>query len=169
MLSTPRCLAILALLIASLVVLPMPAVAQENKGSGTPVNDWASLSAVRPGSKLIVKLKSGKGVEGTLTGISDTALSLAVKNQRVDLNRNDIFTVHQSLPKSAKSATLIGLAAGAGAGGVIGLAGRSDNGFEKVENAAAAGLAVVGAGAGALAGYLIGKGSRRRVLLYQAR
>jgi len=40
----------------------------------------------------------------------------------------------------------------AGGGAGIGLAGRNDNGFDKLEHAMIAGLTVLGAGAGALTG-----------------
>jgi hypothetical protein len=61
-----------------------------------------------------------------------------------------------------------GLAVGGGAGLGVGLTGRSNDGFEKIENAATAGFAVIGAAGGALAGYLIGRSGRKRVLIYQA-
>lgn len=41
------------------------------------------------------------------------------------------------------------------------------DGFNKIENAAAAVFAVVGAAGGAFAGYLIGRSGRKRVLIYQ--
>ena len=76
--------------------------------------------------------------------------------------------MYQVTKKSATMATLIGLGVGAGAGLGVGLAGRSDNGFEKIDNAVTAGLAVLGAGAGALTGYLIGRSGRKKELVYQA-
>ena len=44
-----------------------------------------------------------------------------------------------------------------------------DSGFEKIDHAATAALAIVGAGSGALVGYLIGRGGNKRVLVYEAK
>jgi len=136
--------------------------------STAPASDWSRLNAITAGSKLSVKLKSGKTFEGKLSGVSDTALSLTVKDKPVDLKREDVQSVHQITKKSATKATLIGLGVGAGAGAAIGLAGRSNDGFTKLENSVTAGLTVLGAGAGALTGFLIGRSGRKRVLIYQA-
>jgi hypothetical protein len=130
--------------------------------------DWSKLDAVAAGSKLAVKLKSGKTVDGKLTGVSDTALSVAVKGKPVDVKRDDVESVYQITKKSATKATLIGLGVGAGAGAAIGLAGKSNDGFAKLENAVTAGLTVLGAGAGALTGFLIGRSGKKRVLIYQS-
>src|SRR3982074_2195266 len=90
-----------------------------------PTSDWSRLNAVTAGSKLSVKLKSGRTVDGKLSGVSDTALSLTVKGKPVDVKREDVLSVYQIKKKSVAKATLIGLGVGAGAGLAIGLAGRS--------------------------------------------
>jgi hypothetical protein len=150
------------LIIVALLLSSVTASAQ------TSATDWSRLNTVSAGSKLSVNLKSGKTVAGKLASVSDTALSLTVKDKPVDLKREDITSVYQLTKKSATKATLIGLGVGAGAGAAIGLAGRNDNSFDKLENSITAGLAVLGAGAGALTGYLIGRGSSKRVLIYQS-
>jgi hypothetical protein len=43
----------------------------------------------------------------------------------------------------------------------------SDNSFKKIDHAVTAGLTVLGAGAGALTGFLIGRGGGKRVIIYQ--
>jgi hypothetical protein len=134
----------------------------------TAANDWSRLSTVTSGSKLAVKLKNGKTVEGKLSGVSDTGLSLSVKGKPVDVKREDVLSVHQIIKKSATKATLIGLGVGAGAGAAIGLAGSNDDSFANLDHAVTAGLTVLGAGAGAVAGYFIGKSGSKRVLIYQA-
>ena len=55
---------------------------------------------------------------------------------------------------------------GGGAGVVLGLAGSRDD-FDKIEQAATAGFAVIGAVVGGVTGYFIGRGSSKKVLLYQ--
>jgi hypothetical protein len=153
-------------LLASLLLSPV-ALAQNTP---LPTHDWSALSAVTRGSKLEVKLKDGKAVKGKLSDVSDTVLSLSVKDKPVDLKREDVASVYQVSKKSATTATLIGLGVGAGAGAVIGTAAdASSSGFEKIDKAATAALTILGAGAGALAGYLIGRGGHKRVLIYEAR
>jgi hypothetical protein len=150
-------------IMVALLLAPVTASAQ------TSTADWSRLNTVSAGSKLSVKLKSGKTVAGRLASVSDAALSLTVKDKPVDLKREDIASVYQVTKKSATKATLIGLGVGAGAGAAIGLAGSgNDNGFDKIDHAVTAGLTVLGAGAGALTGYLIGRGSSKRVLIYQS-
>jgi hypothetical protein len=150
-------------LVASLLLSSVTLTAQ------VATSDWSRVTAVESGSKLVIKLKTGKSVEGKLSSASDTGLSLSVKDKPVDVKREEVLSVYQITKKSAAKATLIGLGVGAGAGAGIGLAGSAgDNGFDKLDKAVTAGLTVLGAGAGALAGFLIGKTGRKRVLIYQA-
>jgi len=159
-------------LVASLLVSSTLSAAQETKGTkatqAAATHDWSRLNTVTSGSKLAVKLKNGKTVEGKLSSVSDTVLSLSVKNKPVDVKREDVLSVYQVSKKSATKATLIGLAVGAGAGAAIGLAGSNDDSFANLDHAVTAGLTVLGAGAGAVAGYFIGRGGSKRVLIYQA-
>lgn len=134
-------------------------------------NDWSRVAALSSGSKLSVKLKNGKTINGTLSSVSDSTLSLTAKNA-VDIKREDVRTVHEVVKKgSATKAALIGTGVGAGAGAAVGAISDSsnDDGFESLDSAATAGLAVVGAGVGALVGYLIGRSGSKRVLVYEAK
>ena len=154
----------IAILLFSLLFSPVTLSAQ------TTLSDWSRLNAVALGSKLSVKLKDGKTVEGTLRSVSDSGLSLMVKNADRELRRDDVQTVHEISKKSAKKATLIGLGVGAGAGAVAGIAGDASNeGFETLDNAAAAAVTILGAGVGALSGFLIGRSGKKRVLIYETR
>jgi hypothetical protein len=156
----------LVLILAAALLLPSVVSAQSASAS---TGDWSALSAVESGSKLVVKLKTGKSVEGKLSGVSDTALSLSVKNKPVDLKREDVQSVYRVGKNSATKATLIGMGVGAGAGAAIGAAAdSSSDGFEGIDHAVTAGLTVLGAGAGALTGYLIGRRGSKRVLVYEA-
>jgi hypothetical protein len=156
----------LVLILAAALLLPSVVSAQSASAS---TGDWSALNSVASGSKLFVKLKTGKSVEGRLSGVSDTALSLSVKNKPVDLRREDVQSVYEIRGKSATKATLIGAGVGAGAGAAIGAAAdSSSDGFEEIDHAVTAGLTVLGAGAGALTGYLIGRHSSKRVLVYEA-
>ncbi len=139
--------------------------------TAAPTNDWSRLTAVESGSKLVIKLKNGKTVEGKVVSVSATAVSISIKGKPVELKRDDVRSVHQVMTKSASKATLIGLGVGAGAGAAAGAAASSsDTGFDfdKFDKAVTAGLTVVGAGAGALTGYLLGRRGGKRVLMYEA-
>jgi len=139
-------------------------------GSTQTAGDWSAINSVPSGDKLLVKLKNGQSVEGSLNSFSNDAVSLSVKGKSMDVRRDEVQSVYHVTGKSATKATLIGLAVGAGGGTAIGLAGSSGNsgGFDKIDHAVTAGLAVIGAGAGATIGYLIGRKSRKRILIYQA-
>jgi hypothetical protein len=161
----PKQIAVIVVLVLSFLLSPVTLVAQ------TGMNDWSRLSGVASGTKLSVKLKDGKKVEGKFTAVSDTSLSLTVKNVDKEIRREDVATVHQVTKKGAGKATLIGLGVGAGAGTAIAVAGDANSdGFGEVHNGVTAGFVVLVAGVGALAGYLIGKTTgNKRVLLYESK
>lgn len=152
-------------LLTSLLLSPVGLAGQTPTAAS---GDWSRLSTVTPGSKLSVKQKNGKTVEGKLIAVSDAGLSVTVNGKSLDVRREDVASVSQTTKKSATKATLIGLGVGAGAGAAIGLAGSGGDNFANLDHAVTAGLTVLGAGAGALTGYLIGRSGRRKVLIYQA-
>jgi hypothetical protein len=159
----------LAISIALIIALA-PSLALGAARSTQQVGDWSSINSVPTGDRLTIELKNGQTIDGKLATFSDTALSLTVKGKPVDVRRDDVARVYHVVKKSATKATLIGLGVGAGAGAAIGLAGSANDnsGFEKIDHVATAGLTVLGAGAGAAIGYLIGRSSRKRMLIYQA-
>ena len=161
-----RHFAVVVALLCSFLLSPATSLAQ------TGMNDWSKLNSVGNGTKLSVKLKDGKKMEGALDAVSDTSISLTVKNARKDVKREDVASVHVLPKKSAGKATLIGLGVGAGAGAVIGLAGDASNdagGFEAFDNAAAGAVTIIGAGVGALVGFVLGKTGNKKVLLYESK
>jgi hypothetical protein len=153
----------LSLLLAASLLL-IPAVSAQ-----TATGDWSALKAVASGSKLSVKLKTGKTVEGRLTGVTDDALSLTAGGRPTELKAVAVWRVHRVGGSSAKKGALIGLAVGGGAGLAVGVAGSSvDDSFNDLDAPITAGLTVLGAGAGALIGYAVGRSRRKRVLVYEA-
>jgi small nuclear ribonucleoprotein (snRNP)-like protein len=134
------------------------------------LNDWSKVAALAARSNLQVKLKNGKTIKGTLSSVTDSTLSVTVKNAPVEIKREEVQTVHEVVKKGGGGkGALIGSAIGAGAGAGLGVAGDlNDNGLE-VHNGVTAGMAVVGAGVGALAGYFIGRSGSKRVLIYEAK
>jgi len=156
--------------VAALVISTFTIVAQGQTNSQ--MNSWSRVSALSAGAKLAVKLKTGKTVDGTVNNVSDSALSLNVKNSNMEIKREDVATIYEVVKKgSAKKATLIGTGIGAGVGAAAGgIADANDNsGFEKIDHVATAALAIVGAGSGALVGYLVRRGGNKRVLLYESK
>lgn len=159
-------IAIIMVLLLSFLLSPVTMVAQ------TGTNDWSRLSSVATGTRLTVKLKDGKKIEGTFNSASDTSLLLTVKNAAKEIRREDVTSVHEVSKKGVGKSTLIGLGIGAGAGAAIGIAGDASSdggGFEKIDNSIAGAITVVGAAAGALAGFVIGKTGKKRVLLYESK
>ena len=164
--SNRRPLTITIALIASMLMSSVTLLAQT---AAPQSGDWSRVAAVETKSKVIVKLKNGKTLEGKLRSASDTGLTLSVKDNSVDVKREDVLSVYQLMKKSAAKATLIGMGVGAGVGAGVGLAASgNDSGFEKIDHAVTAGLTVLGAAGGAAVGYLIGKNGRKPVLIYQA-
>lgn len=157
----------LVLLLAAALLLSPSAASAQNGSAST--GEWSSLNTVTNGSKVVVKTKDGKSYEGRMSGATDAALSLSVKNRPVELRREDVQSVYRVGKNSATKGTLIGMGVGAGAGAALGAAADSSSeGFEGIDHAVTAGLTVVGAGVGALTGYLIGRRGGKRVLVYEA-
>lgn len=152
-------------LVASLLLSAVTVTAQDQTDA------WSRVTSLTAGTKLSVKLKTGKTINGDFRTASDTTLSLTAKNAPVEVRRDEIATVHEVRKKSATAATLIGTGVGAGAGAVAGAIGdaNNDDGFEKLDSAATGVLTVAGAGVGALVGFLVGKSGNKRVLIYEAK
>lgn len=159
----PKQIAIIVVLVLSFLLSPVTLVAQ------TGTNDWSRLSAVVSGSKLSVKLKDGKKIEGKFASVSDASLSLTVKNAAKEIRREDVASVHQVLKKGAGTATLIGLGVGTAVGGGLAIAGEANDNSLEVKDGVTAGFVALTAGIGALTGYLIGRTSNKRVLLYESK
>lgn len=157
---------VVVVVVASLLVSAVSVAAQGQ------TNDWSKVTALSSGSTLSVKLKSGKTVNGTLSSVNDSTLTVTAKNAPVDIKREDVRSVHEVVKKgSATKGALIGTGVGAGAGAAAGAITDSNNdrGFEKLDSAATAVLAVAGAGVGALVGYFIGRSGSKRVLVYETK
>ena len=150
-------------LVASLLFTSLPAMAQTSSTS-----DWSSLQRLARDSKGAGKLKTGQKVEGRFASVSDSSLTLVANSGSVDLKREDIASVYEIKRKSATKSTMIGLGLGAGAGAALGAAAAaSDNGdFDKLDQAVLGGVIVIGALAGTVTGYFLGRRSKK-VLVYQ--
>ena len=160
-----RQFATLVILLTSLLLSPVTLMAQ------TTTNDWSQVTSMRTGSKLSVKLRNGNKVDGKLSSVSDTAVTLMVKKTSTELKRDDIRTVHLVGGNSAKKATLLGLAVGAGVGAASGAIHDVSNNDDlpDFELPATPFTTILGAGVGAISGFFIGRAGKKRVLLYEAK
>ena len=158
-------------LLLALLLIPSGTLAQDSAGLA---NDWTKVQAVQPGEKVVVELKSGKREKGTLSAVSESGLTLSNGNEKTEARRDDIRTVRRVTGASVKKATLIGTATGATGGAIAGAAaGGCDPARESIcifgRGASAAALGVIGAGIGAMTGFVIGKFKHKETLIYETR
>ena len=163
MMSNHRFVTHVAILLVAVLVLSVPLRAQ------TATNDWSRLNSVELDSKLSIKLKSGKSIEGRLISFSESTISIKVKNQAQEIKREDVQTIHRVVGKSVLTATLLGTGIGAGVAGALGAIGSADSDFDKLDQAIVAGMIVVGAIIGTVAGYFIGRTRKKKILIYEVR
>jgi len=129
---------------------------------------WEGVKAVPPGDDVAVRLRNGQTLKGRLISVSDTALTIEQGKNTTDVSRGDALRVHQVISKSAKRATLIGLGIGAGAGMIGSVAVAKSGGGEGDADLWALITGTIGAGVGALTGYIVGS-RKHRALIYEAR
>jgi len=154
------------IILVSIALLSRPQAILAQTTTGPIKGSWDGLKSVPPGDELIVTLRNGQTVKGRLSNLSDTALTLTQGKKTTDLNRGEVLKVYRSIPRSAKRSTMIGLAVGAGVGAGSGAAVDAGLNGEPGENYAIPVLALLGAGVGALAGYLVGS-RKHRALIYE--
>jgi hypothetical protein len=125
------------------------------------------VEGLATGDKLEVYTKDKRHLKGLLKQVDSDRLTLSGKKTEYALTKSEISTVHRVTGKSdTLKYSLIGAAAGAAVGAGIGVAQNSppkdDGEIYVMLNTP------IGAGIGAVAGALFGKGRRKRVLIYQA-
>ncbi len=159
------------LIVLGLLGTPTISLAQATDQIATGM--WAGVQKVPPEEKLLVKLKDGNKVKGTLSSVSDAGLTLARGNRTTDVKRENVLQVYRWVRKSRESATRWGAISGALIGGVLGLAlYGADAGPFYGENesvgalfGSVAGTGAIGAGVGGTSGYVLGR-RKARVLIY---
>jgi hypothetical protein len=150
------------LLAATLIYTPLTFAQQPTLG------DWSTVQDVPPGDELIIELKDGKSVKGKVTSVTSDELSVTRKNKSETVRRDSISRIYHKKRKAEKGKyAAIGAGIGAGAGLGIGLAKNSPP-VDDGEIYPVVGT-IMGAGIGALGGFLFGQAKRKRVLIYQAR
>ena len=128
---------------------------------------WDTLKSVQPGDELVVELRNQRTVKGRLGSATDAVLILVRRGNTTEISRGDVLKLFWLIRKSRKKTTLIGLAIGAGIGAGIGRT-QAPSDLSEGESYPIYVLGGVGAGLGALAGYLMGSGKERR-LIYETR
>jgi len=135
---------------------------------------WDLVKETTLGEKLEVKLKDGRKVKGEKVLISDSEMSLALKNQQVaQFKRDEIREVWRSLrPDIDKQKLYQGIGIGAGMVGGIAIAAAASRSSGPCYDCRGRGVGLVAAVVGmTIVGALIGRklgGGGKRMLIYQA-
>jgi uncharacterized protein YcfJ len=117
----------------------------------TQSSPWQSLGQIQPGAKVQVVEQSLKSTSGRFVRFSDADLTLDVNKKEVVVPKEQVYRVSVT-GKNRKRNTLIGLAAGASLGAVVGAAVQHETGLG---GAVVAGMTVVYAGLGAGIGAIV--------------
>lgn len=137
------------------------AVAQQAASS----NSWSAVQQIGTNENLVVKRKDGTEFKGRMIDASETTLTIDRKGKPFGIPREEVRRVDLITGKAEKAKwALIGAGLGAGAGAGIGAIKYSPN-VDDSELFIPLGL-MLGAGAGAVTGMLLGRGKRDRVLVY---
>ena len=120
-------------------------------GAQAQEESWDSLRSLRVGEKIQVVDQKLKSQNGTFVSVSDEAITFQAGKDAVTVQRADVFRVSSREHHKRLRNTLIGLAAGAGVGAVVGCA---NSGWEPGEQCMwalpfALGVGGIGAGVGA--------------------
>jgi hypothetical protein len=143
--------------LAAALVLMTAALAAET-------NNWNAVKALVPDTN--VRITSGaRVVNGKVVRITDETVVMASGSGQEMFTRDEVSLVSAKKPGHRKRNALIGLASGAGAGLIIGVAARNGSGGlgPNLDNVVTAGMTVAGALVGSIVGVLIPTGGWREV------
>ncbi|MGH9849554.1 MAG: hypothetical protein ACREBD_06815 [Blastocatellia bacterium] len=157
---------VFALVLMALLAKPQVGLAQTTPNPTR--GSWEGLKAVPPGDELVVDLRNGQTLKGRLSRVSDLSLTLVQGKKTTDASRGDVLRVHRVISKPAKRATMIGLGIGAGVGLTASVIAAKSGPGEGDADLGALIAGTIGAGAGALAGYIVGS-RKHRALIYENR
>jgi len=135
---------------------------------------WDLVKETMLGEKLEVKLKDGRKVKGEKVLVSDSELSLSIKNQQAaQFKRDEILQVWRSLhPDPEKQRLYQGIGVGVGLLGGLAIAVAASRQGEPCYDCRGRGIGLTAAVVGmTTAGALIGRklgGGGKRILIYQA-
>jgi hypothetical protein len=131
------------------------------------LSDWASVQRINTNEKLFVRQKRGKEVTGRMIEANESVLTIDRDGKPFGIPRAEVREVYVVEGKAAKGKwALIGAGIGAGAGAGIGAVKMSPD-HDDSEIWVPMGL-MIGAGSGAVSGFLFGQTTRKRTLVYAA-
>jgi hypothetical protein len=145
--------------LAAAVVLMTAALAAQ-----TNTSNWNSVKALPPDTS--VRITAGaRVVNGKVVRITDDTVVVDSGGGQEMFARDEVSLVSAKKLGHRKRNVLIGLASGAGAGLIIGVAARNGSGGlgPNLDNAVTAGMTVAGALVGSIVGVLIPTGGWREV------
>ena len=163
----------LAAICLSLIVSAQAQIALAQSAQLSSDQAWDLVKQTTLGEKLVVKLKDGRTVKGEKVLVSDTELSLSIKNQQAaQFNRDEIRQVWRSLrPDPEKQKLYQSLGFGVGLLGGIAIAVAASRSDEPCYDCRGRGIGLAAAVIGTTtAGALIGRklAGGKRILIYQA-
>jgi len=132
-------------------------------GAQSSPSDWNNVSTIARGSKLRVRLRTGKSIDGNLETVSGSELTLLVKSRQETLGRDNIRQVFLLSDKKSSKPIILGSIVGA-AVGIAGV-GAVDSTDDRDGVAAEAYLLpAIGAGIGALVGSLFRRKTTKQLV-----
>ena len=132
-----------------------------------PRGDWTAVQSLPADQHISIGLKTGRHVRGEFLSATNNEVTITRKGKGESFAKDEIGQI-ESLERKAEKGkyAAIGAGIGTGAGAGIGVAKASsasdDGGIYTVVGVA------MGAGFGALGGFLWGQAKRKHVLIYQA-
>ncbi len=141
------------------------AVAQQTAQQTGSANNWTNVQQIGTDERLVVKRNDGKEFKGRMIEASETTLTIDRDGKPFAIARADVRRIHVITGKAEKGKwALIGAGIGGAAGTGIGAVKYSPL-VDDSELFIPLGL-MVGAGVGAVTGMLLGRGKRKRDLVY---
>lgn len=123
---------------------------------------WNRVNSLVKEEKVLIELKNGKTIKTKINSVSDNGIVIDQKGKTKDIAKNDIGKIYQLTKKRPTKGVLIG----AGSGFAVGAGTMAAIGGDDGDAAAAAfvlGGGAIGAGVGALVGWLAGKGDKKEL------
>ena len=145
-------------LFSSFALLTIHSLAQSSTA------DWTAVEGLRSGTRVIVYVKDGSEIKGKITRAMPTALDLQRNGRSVSLQRGDVQRVYLTRRGPVLKRALIGAAAGAGIGILVGAVAVAAT---KSDGLAAAGGFLYGIPVGVAVGAATTR-RRRGVLIYSS-
>jgi len=132
------------------------------------IGDWSVVQSLSTRDEIAISLKNGNEVKGKFLDAGAIEVTIIHKGRKESFAKDSVAQIYHLKRKAEKGKfALIGAGIGAGIGLGIGAAKNSppvdDGEIYPIMGS------ILGAGIGAVGGFLFGQAKRKRVLIYQAR